>query len=137
VRGVHPSDLSISGARGRGLGFGQLRPEPRPPFTEQIAEQSAPGPYIISVLHPLRATLSSRDHFLFQDLSSPTITDDLAYAWVQQFRSQGLKQAFWEPSLMTSFVLTMRDEVGALAVQIPDAKQGLAMWIRWIAPEKH
>ena len=95
------------------------------------------GPYIISVLHPLKATLSPRDHFLFQNLSSPTITDDLAYKWVQQFQSQALQQAFWKPSVMTSFVLTMRDQVGALAVQIPDAKQGLATWIGWISPGKH
>lgn len=95
------------------------------------------GPYIVSVLHPLKTTLSSSDHFLFQNLSSPTITDDLAYAWVQQFQSQALQEAFWKPSMMTSFVLTMRDQVGALTVQIPDAKQGLATWIQWIAPGKH
>jgi hypothetical protein len=95
------------------------------------------GPYIISALHPLRANLAVGEHCLFQDLSSPSITDDLAYQWIQLFQSQASRQEFWKPNMMASFTLGVRDQIGSLADKIPAAKAGLALWIQWISPKAH
>jgi len=95
------------------------------------------GPYIVSALRPLRANLAAGEHCLFQDLSSPSITDDLAYQWIQLFQSQAAQQEFWKPNMMASFTLTVRDQIGSLADKIPAAKAGLALWIQWISPKAH
>jgi hypothetical protein len=95
------------------------------------------GPYIVSTLRPLRANLTVGEHCLFQDLSSPSITDDLAYQWIQLFQSQASQQEFWKPNMMASFTLGVRDQIGSLADKIPAAKAGLALWIQWISPKAH
>jgi hypothetical protein len=95
------------------------------------------GPYIVSVLHPLRANLAVGEHCLFQNLSSPSITDDLAYQWIQLFQSQASQQEFWKPNMMASFTLGVRDQIGSLADKIPAAKAGLALWVQWISPKAH
>jgi hypothetical protein len=92
------------------------------------------GPYIISVLRPLQHPLADTDHYLYQDLSSPYISQDLAYKWVQLFQDQTRKQQFWQNLSMTNFVLSIREQVGALAEAIPAAKAGLATWIQWFGP---
>lgn len=95
------------------------------------------GPYIVSTLHPLRANLAVGEHCLFQNLSSPTITDDLAYQWIQLFQSQAAQKDFSKPNTMANFTLNVRDQIGSLADKIPAAKAGLALWIQWISPKAH
>lgn len=95
------------------------------------------GPYIVSVLHPLQRPLAASDHVLFQNLSSPAITDELAAGWIQQFQIQASKQQFWRSNMMMSFVLNVRGQVGQLAQDIPSAKAGLATWIQWFPVPGH
>lgn len=95
------------------------------------------GPYIVSTLHPLRANLAVGEHCLFQNLSSPTITDDLAYQWIQLFQSQASQKDFSKPNTMANFTLNVRDQIGSLADKIPAAKAGMALWIQWISPKAH
>lgn len=95
------------------------------------------GPYIVSMLHPLQTRLAASDHVLFQDLSSPAITNELAAAWIRQFQVQASKQQFWRPNMMTNFVLDVRGQVAELAVDIPSARTGLASWIQWYSPPGH
>ncbi len=94
------------------------------------------GPYIVSTLAPLTPGLPSDAHYLFQNLSSRVVTPELAQGWIKQFQDQAQSQQFWKADKMRDFVLTLRAQVAKLAVQIPDARRGLATWISWLSPPK-
>jgi hypothetical protein len=103
----------------------------------RVPENLNQGPYIISSLHPLRSELSPSDHILFQNLSSPSITDDIAYQWVRLFQDQALRQEFWRADMMADFVLGMRTKVSLVAGILPPTIDGLAIWIKWFSPSAH
>jgi len=95
------------------------------------------GPYIISTLAPLSVGLSTNAHYLFQNLSARLVSLELADAWIRQFQDQAQAQEFWEADKMRSFVLSLRATVSELAVNIPQARTGVATWIAWLSPPKH
>lgn len=70
-------------------------------------------------------------------VTSPYVSQDLAYKWVQLFQDQATRQQFWQDQTMADFVLSVREQVGALAETIPAARAGLAMWIQWFGPATH
>jgi hypothetical protein len=94
------------------------------------------GPYIVSTLAPLTPGLPLDAHYLFQDLSSRVVPNELAEAWIKQFQDQAESQQFWEPDRMRTFVLQLRAQVAKLAIDVPDARKGLATWISWLSPPK-
>jgi hypothetical protein len=95
------------------------------------------GPYIVSTLAPLSLGLPVNAHYLFQNLSARVVSLELADAWIRQFQDEAQDQEFWEPDKMRSFVLSLRVTVSELAVNIPEARAGLATWINWLSPPKH
>lgn len=103
---------------------------------EHLGRKHRSGPYIVSTLAPLTPGLPSDAHYLFQNLSSRVVPTELAEAWIQQFQDQAQSQQFWEPDKMRTFVLHLRAQVAKLAVDIPDARKGLATWISWLSPPK-
>jgi hypothetical protein len=94
------------------------------------------GPYIVSSLIRLSHGLPPDGHYLFQNLSSRLVSPDLADAWVRQFQEQVQTQEYWQPNEIRTFVLSLRAKVADLAVDIPQARAGLATWIGWLSPPK-
>lgn len=94
------------------------------------------GPYIVSTVRPLGAGLSATDHYLFQNLSAPVITPELADAWIRNFQDMATDKEFWKPPVMRDFALNLRSMVAELAQDIPSARKGVATWIGWLSPPK-
>lgn len=99
---------------------------------DQLPHDYESGPYIVSTMKPLSGGLAADSHYLFQDLSAPVVPSVLASAWIRAFQEQAKKQEFWKPDKMQKFVLDLRAEVAELAVEWPDAKNGLTTWIGWL-----
>jgi hypothetical protein len=87
------------------------------------------GPYLVSVLSPLKLNELISEHYLYQDLSNRSITADLAYAWVVAFQNQAAKVDFWSPDSFKQFVLNVRGAIEIVATGYGNVRPALATWI--------
>lgn len=87
------------------------------------------GPYIVSVLYPLKINQVITSHYLWQDLSNKGITPELAYAWVAAFQQQAAKVNFWSPDSFKQFALDVRTAIEIAADAYTSVKPSLAAWI--------
>jgi hypothetical protein len=87
------------------------------------------GPYLVSVLAPLRGGAPASGRYLFQDLSG--VPPHLAAAWVKEFLNQAAQERFWDERSGTRLALRLRLLVGILGEGLPEVKKALDTWISW------
>ncbi len=87
------------------------------------------GPYLVSVLEPLRPGEMVTAKYLFQDLSA--VPPNLTSAWVKLFLSQAAQDKPWESSRTQRLALQMRTGIAVLAVGLPEVQKALTDWLAW------
>jgi hypothetical protein len=87
------------------------------------------GPYLVSVLSPIKLNELISEHYLYQDLSNKSITPDLDYAWVAAFQNQAGRVDFWSPDSFKQFMLDLRGAIEIVAAGYGNVRPALATWI--------
>jgi len=88
------------------------------------------GPYIVSFRKAYDWKGDVAPPYLYQDQS--WVPPDLVSEWMNVFLNQAAQERFWDESTGEQLVLHLRTIIGVVAAGVPDVKNSLSGWIKWI-----